>query len=335
MTGYGELVVMSNKLLTFEVLLDHYFFINSVRDDTEWSYRKVVRTFLRYTSKTPNDVDNMLVLGWRRHVLKEQKLQATTWNNKVTHMRALFNFGMKNGLLSHDVNPFSKAAVRAGKKKKKTLTKGQMDAVYRLMCQYREHEALHAQSLSVNNRVHACKPAWFWLAVLDTLSYTAIRQNQLRHVRICDVNLEERWIDLIIAGAKNHRELRIPIITELFPRIEELVTRSLEIGAEPEEQLFNVNRFDMGRRANQQENADIMGVYPIRAFFRRISKECRFVVSPHRFRHTVATNLMKSPDRNIQAVKRLLGHSSLRSTLEYIDEDVESLRDILEEEFKR
>ncbi|WP_261393538.1 integrase [Serratia fonticola] len=45
--------------------------------------------------------------------------------------------------------------------------------------------------------------------------------------------------------------------------------------------------------------------------------------------------MMKSLDRNIQAVKRFLGHSSLRSTLEYIDEDVESLRDIMEQEFKR
>ncbi|EKN3347135.1 tyrosine-type recombinase/integrase [Yersinia ruckeri] len=58
-------------------------------------------------------------------------------------------------------------------------------------------------------------------------------------------------------------------------------------------------------------------------------------VSPHRFRHTVATNLMKSPDRNIQAVKRLLGHSSLRSTLEYIDEDIDSLRELLEQELMR
>nr|WP_237734084.1 tyrosine-type recombinase/integrase [Serratia fonticola] len=58
-----------------------------------------------------------------------------------------------------------------------------------------------------------------------------------------------------------------------------------------------------------------MGIYPIRTFFRPISKECRFTVSPHRFRHAVAINLMKSPDRNIQAVKRLLGHSSLRSMM--------------------
>nr|WP_234054355.1 integrase [Yersinia ruckeri] len=44
---------------------------------------------------------------------------------------------------------------------------------------------------------------------------------------------------------------------------------------------------------------------------------------------------MKSPDRNIQAVKRLLGHSSLRPTLEYIDEDIDSLRELLEQELMR
>ncbi|KEY60689.1 hypothetical protein SRDD_03220 [Serratia sp. DD3] len=73
------------QLVTFDALLDHYFFSHAVRNDTEWSYRKVVRTFLRFTTKNPNEVDNRGVLEWRRHVLKEQQLQATTWNNKVTH----------------------------------------------------------------------------------------------------------------------------------------------------------------------------------------------------------------------------------------------------------
>lgn len=160
------------------------------------------------------------------------------------------------------------------------MTEGQTEAVYRLMAQYEVRERFQASSLAVNGRVHACKPAWFCLTVLDTLGYTAIRQNQLRHIGICDVNLEERWLDLIIAGAKNHRELRIPIISELFPRLEILVIRSLEAGAKPEEQLFNVNGFDVGRRAKQQGEMADMGIYPIRAFFRRLSRECRFVVSP-------------------------------------------------------
>ncbi|WP_034944740.1 tyrosine-type recombinase/integrase [Erwinia oleae] len=323
--------------MTFEQLMEQYFFSNSVRPATEWSYRKVVRTFQRFTRQLPDEIDNRLVLEWRRYVLTELKLEACTWNNKVTHMRALFNFGMKNGILAHKENPFNKAVVRTGKKKKKTLSKAQVKTVYRLMDQHHERERLFAQSCAMSMRANACYPAWFWLAVLDTLSYTGMRQNQLLHVRLCDVNLEERWIDVISEGSKNHREFRVPITSVLYPRLEIVLERSFAAGAEPEAQLFNVGRFDLRRKsqpASEERNVE-MGIYPIRAFFRRISRECRFAVSPHRFRHTVATNLMKSPDRNIQAVKRLLGHSSLRSTLEYIDEDIDSLRDILEQELGR
>ncbi|KEY57174.1 tyrosine recombinase XerD [Serratia sp. DD3] len=201
------------------------------------------------------------------------------------------------------------------------------------MEQHHEKEQSGAQSHVLNGRANACYPAWFWLTVLDTLSYTGMRQNQLLHVRLCDVNLEEHWIDVIAAGSKNHREFRVPITSRLRPRLEMLVMRTQEADASPTEQLFNVNRFELRRKA-QQGNAspEPMGVYPLRSFFHRLSRECRFAVSPHRFRHTVATNLMKSPDRNLQAVKRPLGHSSLRSTLEYIDQDIDSLRELLEQE---
>ena len=42
--------------------------------------------------------------------------------------------------------------------------------------------------------------------------------------------------------------------------------------------------------------------------------------------------MMQSPERNLYVVKRLLGHASITSTLEYIDESVDNLRDILEAE---
>ena len=205
--------------VTFEQLMEQYFFSNSLRPATEWSYRKVVRTFQKYAQQLPGDVSNTLVLEWRRHVLKEQKLEACTWNNKVTHMRALFNFGMKKGLLSHTENPFNKAVVRVGKKKKKTLSKGQVKTVYRLMDQHHQQERLFAQSYAISTLANACYPAWFWLSVLDTLSHTGMRQNQLLHVRVCDVKLEERWIDVISEGSKNHREFKVPITSYIYPRL--------------------------------------------------------------------------------------------------------------------
>lgn len=144
-----------------------------------------------------------------------------------------------------------------------------------------------------------------------------------------DINLEERWIDLNIEGAKNHREHRVPIVSALYPSLEELVRKAGEVGMELGDQLFNVGWFDLMRKSKYTE---VMNEYPLRAFFRRLSRECKFTISPHRFRHTVATHMMKSPERNLYAVKKLLGHVSITSTLEYIDESVDSLRDILETE---
>ncbi|CNL18938.1 Phage integrase [Yersinia frederiksenii] len=174
-----------------------------------------------------------------------------------------------------------------------------MNTLYLLMRQYCERERDLPASHRFNVRNHAFHPSWFWLTVLDILRYTGMRQNQLLHLRLCDINLGERSIALRIAGAKNYKEHCVPIVSILFPQLKLLVNRSLDAGAEPEDQLFNVGRF---------------------------------TVSPHRFRHTIATHMMQSPDRNLQAVKKLLEHVSIQSTLEYIDENVDSLRDILEKE---
>ncbi|XBY08155.1 site-specific integrase [Escherichia coli] len=54
-------------------------------------------------------------------------------------------------------------------------------------------------------------------------------------------------------------------------------------------------------------------------FFRRLSRECGFFVSSHRFRHTLATKLMAAPERNLHMVKSILGHRSVATTMEYID----------------
>ncbi|MCX9046281.1 tyrosine-type recombinase/integrase [Citrobacter portucalensis] len=314
---------------TFGLLTEQYFYSKSLRPATEWSYQKVVRSFEGFTSFNPTRIDHLTVLKWRHTVLNDQNCATRTWNNKVAHMRALFNFGIKQGLLPQAENPFNGAVVRPGTKKKKTLTQTQMDAMYRLMEQHLDAETGKGNSSMFNGRRNALLPAWFWLTVVNVFRYTAIRQNQLLHIRLGDINLDERWIDLNIEGAKNHREHRVPIVSSLYPSLEELVRKAGEAGMESGDQVFNVGWFDLMRKSKYPE---VMNEYPLRAFFRRLSRECKFTITPHRFRHTVATHMMKSPERNLYAVKKLLGHVSITSTLEYIDESVDSLRDILETE---
>ena len=107
---------------TFGLLTEQYFYSKSLRPATEWSYQKVVRSFEGFTPFNPTKIDHLTVLKWRHTVLNDQNCANRTWNNKVAHMRALFNFGIKQGLLPQAENPFNGAVVRPGTKKKKTLT---------------------------------------------------------------------------------------------------------------------------------------------------------------------------------------------------------------------
>ncbi|NRH23090.1 tyrosine-type recombinase/integrase [Pantoea stewartii] len=311
--------------ITFDDLLNDYFFSKSLREATEWSYRKVVKTFVQFAGAdiVPEKVTNHMVLTWRRKVIADEKLSKITWNNKLTHMRAIFNFAIHKGYISPRENPFNGAIARPDVKRKKTLTDAQIKKIYLIMEAREQDEFIGVGQV----RKNALRPCWFWLTVLDALRRTGMRQNQLLHIRLCDVNLTHNWISLRPEGAKNHREHRVPVTSQLRPRLERLYNLSLERGAKMEDQLFNLSRFD-GRRNEVSENMDNP---PLRAFFRRLSKECGFVVSPHRFRHTIATNLMRLPDRNLKMAQDLLGHSTPTVTLQYVESDIERVRSVIEE----
>ncbi|MDE1476660.1 site-specific integrase, partial [Xenorhabdus bovienii] len=104
-----------------------------------------------------------------------------------------------------------------------------------------------------------------------------------------------------------------------------LVEQAKACGAKEDDPLFDLTRLRFchhGRHVSHQYHHDREKQH-LRSFFNRLSKECGFAVSPHRFRHTLATELMKAPDRNLQLVRCLLGHRSVATTMEYIDIDME------------
>ncbi|MCE4114049.1 tyrosine-type recombinase/integrase, partial [Yersinia pseudotuberculosis] len=253
----------------YDEILQDYFFSKSLRPATEWSYRKVINSFRRYIGDNllPGEVDRLTVLNWRRHVLNKQGLSSITWNNKVAHMRAIFNHALLHDLVSFKNNPFNGVIVRPDVKRKKTLTQSEIKKIYLIMeaREREEHVGIMGKSRS------ALRPAWFWLTVVDTLRYTGMRQNQLLHIRLGDVNLNDGWINLRPEASKNHKEHRIPIARVLRPRLERLVATAIEKGANQVDQLFNISRID-GRKETVTENMDSP---PLRSFFRRLSVECR------------------------------------------------------------
>lgn len=316
----------------WESLLDEYFYIKVLRPDTEKTYRKIVRLFLCYCQQhetglpLPDDVTDRHVLRWRKYELFVKGIQEITWNTKMRHMQALYNFWMKRKILSVKENPFTGTRVEPGEKRKKFYTLSQLRKIYYVLEQFQQQEYI----LSPDKRRFsdcALYPTRFWLAVLETLRLSAIRFNQLVNLRICDLAFEDHAITMRSQSSKNHREYNIPFLQPLREILRTLVDEMFEKKAKSTDILFDVHRLSPHISG---EKTTVMQT--VRSFFHRLSKECGFHVSPHRFRHTFATILMKNPDRNVQIVQRMLGHRSLVSTLEYIGMDVTVTTELLEKE---
>ena len=78
-----------------------------------------------------------------------------------------------------------------------------------------------------------------------------------------------------------------------------------------------------------------MNLYVLNTMFRRLSKKTGIYVSPHLFRHTYATRLLRAgyvPER----VKYLLGHRSIQTTLDVYSHVIEeaNLMEVIENEEK-
>ena len=92
-----------------------------------------------------------------------------------------------------------------------------------------------------------------------------------------------------------------------------------------QDQLFSITRF------SNYHTRIIMTIWQVANYFKWISKRLKTTVSPHRFRHALGTELMRSPERNLHGVRDLLGHTNIRTTLEYIDVDLAMLRQSVNE----
>lgn len=213
--------------------------------------------------------------------------------------------------------------LKQGKKAKKTVSQDDIDICLNFLKEKQLEEKIK----------DFYYPTQFWITLIKVLQYTGIRRNQLLHIRICDINVKDKKLLLIEDGCKTYNEREIPLLDDILKDIIELKKQLKKLNKKPKMQLFNIYHFKNNKSKSRAYKE--MDFNRIDSFFQRLSKACGVKVTPHRFRHTLATNLMKHPDRNVTLVKELLGHSSLSTTLEYIATDHDQIRSCLNEHFNQ
>lgn len=279
-----------------------------MRVDTIKSYKKVIRQLQHNCDvKFPDEVSELLILQWRQTVVGKSIIEVT-WNSYIRQLKTIFKFGIDQQLLSFIKNPFDGLFIQEGKRKRKVYTSSDLD---RLSFGIKESRYLPA----------ILRPLWFTQALIMTFRYTAIRRSQLNKLRIKDVDLVNQVIYISPEINKNHEYHTLPISTILYPYLNKLLNELKKLKRPSESQLFNINLFSTAvKRKGKEMTAD-----QVSYLFKVISKYTGIVSSPHRFRHTAATNIMKKPE-NLYIAKQLLGHKDIKVTLTYIEYDVEVVR---------
>lgn len=304
--------------MVIQELVNLYFSIKLHTTTTKQAYQSVVNTFVNDMGITHLDkINECILIKWRSNIL--QRATPATWNNYRCHLRAIFNFAVKRNLLA--TNPILNVeAATVSKKSKKTVD---IRPLSHLIDKLNDPE---------NTMIHQ---GWFWAICIKTLFYTGMRRRQFVGLLWKHIDFEQKTILLVAETSKTKRSWYIPIDDRLYPDLVCLKIRTLEIFDSSLElcqrQVFCLPLFD--KRSRFVSNK--LTAESLTRKLNRIGKQYGLPLSPHRLRHTLATQIaanMSSSDEvplGIRALQHQLGHTNLATTLEYVEPKLEQQRKLL------
>lgn len=290
--------------MTLEQLLESYIAASVLREPTKKKYRAVVKRALPFVGVTPvASQSSEQYQKLRGDILARSK--PVTWNGHRRHLAALFNFAIQQRMIQHSPLAAARPAP-VGTSPKKTVS---VDLV-------RNCDRVLAQG------VKSRQPVWFWRIAIRLLYGTGIRRAQFMGLSWGDFDESTYTLKLSSTTSKTHREWTVPVPEPLVRDLQMLRSQTAQaLGRSPhaEEPMFSLTVYATGKVERLSEHS-------VSAFFRRFSRLAGVRVSPHRFRHTVATELVGRGDGNLKRAQYLLGHTTIATTLAYVAPKIEDLR---------
>ena len=223
--------------------------------------------------------------------LVEHGLNNRSINRKISSLKAFYRFLLTTGQI--EINPL--AAHKALKTKKSIQVPFSRDEVAAVIKAIEPEDFKTARDLSIIMMFYA----------------TGIRRAELIGIKLGDLDLKNQMVKVL---GKRNKERYIPLLPEICRNLraylvyrEELVTQDI---------LF---LFTTEKGIKMYENL----VYRIiNNYFSEASGKLK--KSPHILRHSFATHLLNE-GANLNAVKELLGHSSLAATQVYTHNSIAEL----------
>ena len=228
--------------------------------------------------------------------LSEQGASNRTINRKVASIKAYYNFLRKIGEISF--NPLSKH--RALKVEKKIQVPFSEDEMRTLL------DAIEFEPSFEGTRDRF---------ILELLYATGMRRAELINIKCTDLQLHNRRLRVL---GKRNKERMLPLMERLAQSAESYMSCRSALDEIADAPFLLLTK--SGHKIYETLVYRVINKY-LSVVSSKVKK------SPHMLRHTFATHLLNQ-GADLNAVKELLGHSSLASTQVYTHNDIARLKEV-------
>lgn len=286
--------------MALEAFISYLRLEKNYSDLTIKAYSKDISDFEGFCSehyqvKRANEVEYGFVRSWIVQLV-EAGVSNRSINRKISSLKSYYRFLQKIGDL--DTNPLTKhKALKTEKSVQIPFSEKEMENVL---------EAIPYASDFLGQRDKL---------IIELLYTTGIRRAELIGLKINDVDLHNGTIKVL---GKRNKERLMPLIPGLAATLKKYIDFRKQLrNADEEDRLLLTKTGD--------KIYETLVYRVINKYLSMVSPKVK--KSPHMLRHTFATHLLnKGADLN--AVKELLGHSSLASTQVYTHSSIAKLKEI-------
>lgn len=286
--------------MQFKSFTDYLQLEKKYSPHTVTAYLKDLQDFQKFASEEYQyseivEVNYSIVRSWIVSLV-DSGISNRTVNRKISSLKTYYKFLLKTSQI--EINPLAKhKALKTSKKIQVPFSETEIGNVM---------EMLQAENTFKGLRDRL---------IVELFYSTGIRRAELINVKLNDVSFAQKTIKVL---GKRNKERIIPLLPTVFNTINTYLT--------VREQLEDIKDFDYIFLTNKGVKVYEMLVYRIiNSYFSKTSEKVK--KSPHILRHSFATHLLNE-GADINAVKELLGHSSLASTQVYTQNSIAKLKEV-------
>ena len=280
--------------------LDYLKFQKRYSQHTIISYKNDLSSFFhflqsQFDESSVKDIKPPYIRTWLAD-LKSQDISSKSINRKISSLRSFFKYQLKQDIIK--VSPMATIiSPKVGKRLPQFVDKKDIDTLF-------DHVEFPDNWTGKTDRL-----------LLQILYNTGIRQAEL--IGLKENQVDNRNSNIKVLG-KGSKERIIPVSNTLIQELKNYAAEKKRQFAGGETTFLLVN--EKGKKLYPRYVYNVAKKYL--ALVTTIDKK-----SPHVLRHTFATHLTNN-GADLNAVKELLGHSSLAATQIYTHNTIEKLKDV-------